>query len=232
MDVLQIDTYKFYRSVYAPVDSNMYIFIEGDEAIVVDANDNEEVFLLLKSLTIKKVHLFLTHEHYDHSCGVCSLKNNFDTVLYCHQNSKGFLSTKKNCSPRLVAFVLSTKDMNDGGHRAETFKKGLTDYDLEPDILFSDGQTIEIANHKISIIHVPGHTPASSLLVLDEKFVFTGDSLIKDIKIITSFRGGDKEDMLKIALPRLRSLPDDLMVMPGHGFPFKKKEFNFNIYTH
>ena len=231
MNVFKFDTYNFYRSVYAPVESNMYILIDGDEAFVVDSNINEEVSLLFKYHNIKKVHLFLTHEHYDHSCGVCWMKEHFDTILYCHKNSDGLLSTKKNCSPRLVAFVLSTKDMNDGGHRVEAFKKELTDYDLEPDMFLYDGQIIEITNHKIRIIHVPGHTPASSLLVMDEKIVFTGDSLIKDNKIITSFRGGNKEDMLNTTLPKLQALKDDLVVLPGHGEPFRKKEFDFSIYN-
>ena len=96
---------------------------------------------------------------------------------------------------------------------------------------FSDGQILEIARHKIRIIHVPGHTPASSLLVMDEKIVFTGDSMIEGNKIITSFRGGNKDDMLYIAIPRLKQLPDDLMVLPGHGEPFRKEQFDFNIYN-
>lgn len=231
MDTLQIDTYSFYRSVYPPVESNMYILIEGDEAIVVDTNINEDVAQLFKAHNINTVHLFLTHEHYDHSHGVCWFKDNFNTILYCHEGCKDGLTTKKNCSPRLVAFVLSAMDMNDNGHRYEDLKNQMTHYELTPDVLFTDGQVLEIAGHKIRIIHVPGHTPGSSLLMTDEKLVFTGDSLIQDNKIITSFRGGCKEDMLNIALPRLKQLPDELTVMPGHGNPFKKKEFNFNIYN-
>lgn len=231
MDILDINTYTFYRSVYSPVESNMYIMIEGNEAIIVDSNISNDVRQLLITNNINKVHLFLTHEHYDHSYGVCWMKGQFDTVLYCHENSKGLLSTKKNCSPRLVAFVLSTKYMNDGDHRVEIFKNKMIDYELEPDIFFSDGRIFEIANHKMRIIHVPGHTPASCLLVIDEKFVFTGDSLIKDNRIISSFRGGNKEDMLHITLPKLQALPDDFVVLPGHGLPFIKKEFDFSIYN-
>ena len=213
MDLLQIEAYSFYRSVYPPVESDMYILLEGNEAIVVDSNISEEVGQLLSDNYINSVHLFLTHEHYDHSHGVGWLKEHF------------------NCDPRLVAFVLSTKDMNDGGHRYELFKSEMTDYELKPDVYFSDGQILEIARHKIRIIHVPGHTPASSLLVMDEKIVFTGDSMIEGNKIITSFRGGNKDDMLYIAIPRLKQLPDDLMVLPGHGEPFRKEQFDFNIYN-
>lgn len=231
MDKISIENYSFYRSIYSPVESNMFILIESNEAIVIDSNISENVRQLLKSHSIDKVHLFLTHEHYDHSNGVCWMKNNFNTLLYCHERSKGLLSTKKNCNPRLVAFVLSAKDNCDGGCRYERFKSEMTHYELYPDVYFLDGQTLEIANHKIRIIHVPGHSPASCLLVLDDKIVFTGDSLIEGNRIITSFRGGNKEDAVNLTLPRLKQLPDEWIVMPGHGNPFMKKDFNFDIYN-
>ena len=230
MNSINIDKYLFYRSVYPPVESNMYILIDGNEAIVVDSNVDEDVFNLFKEYNINNVHVFLTHEHYDHSYGVCWMKEHFNTTLYCHGNSKGLISTHKNSSPRLVAFVLSAKDMNDGGNRHEEFKEDIRDYELIPDVYLSDGQTLNVAKHNIHVIHVPGHTPSSCLFVLDEKVVFSGDSLIADNKIITSFRGGNKDDMINIALPRLRSLPDELFVLPGHGEPFMKKEFDFSIY--
>ena len=66
--------------------------------------------------------------------------------------------------------------------------------------------------------------------MLDDKFAFTGDSLILNHKIITSFRSGSKEDFYEMTLPKLRALPPDIMIMPGHGRTFKKKEFNFDIY--
>lgn len=223
--------YSVYRSIYAPVGSNMYIVIEGNEAIVVDSNISDDVSLLLKEKGVQKVHLFLTHEHYDHTHGVCWFKGRFNTLLYAHANCRDMLSTKNNCSPRLVAFVLSAMDINDGGHRYEDFKNEMTEYTLEPDVYFEDNEVLQIAGHYIKIIHVPGHTSGSCLLVLDDKLVFSGDSFIKGNKIITSFRGGNKEKMLNVALPKLKALSDELIVMPGHGEPFKKIEFKFEIYN-
>lgn len=234
LEPLQIEgvqhTYSFHRSVFAPVESNMYVLVEGTEAIVVDSNINEEAIQMLKDKGVRKVHLFLTHEHYDHSHGVVCMKEHFDVTLYCHQNSEGKLNTKKNCSPKLVAFVCSVKDENDGGHRYEDFKKNFIEYELHPDVCFEDGSNFEIAGHSIRIIHTPGHTPGSSFIVMDEELAFTGDTMIEGNKIITTFRGGNKDE-LKNTLPILKALPDDLWIMPGHGDPFKKKQFNFDIYN-
>ena len=104
MDILGIEiddhTYRFYRSVYTPVESNMYVLVEGQEAIVVDSNIADEVLEMLKEQGVKKIYLFLTHEHYDHSHGVCWWQEQIKTLLYCHRDCKGQLSTKKKSSPR------------------------------------------------------------------------------------------------------------------------------------
>ena len=223
-------TYSFHRSVFAPVESNMYILFEGEEAIVFDTNISDDVLALLNANNVQKVHVFLTHEHYDHAHGVWWLREHFDTILYCHLECKGNISTKKRSSPRLVAFVISVKDMNDGGNRYDAFKESIVDYAIEADEYFEDGHIFSIGTHTIRCVHTPGHTPGSCLFIMDEELVFSGDSMIEGNKIITGFRGGDKERMINEALPKLKALPDDLWVMPGHGEPFKKKDFNFNIY--
>lgn len=234
MDILHLEgkhhMYSFYRSIFAPVESNMYVLIDGEEAIVFDTNISDDVLTLLKDNNVQKVHVFLTHEHYDHAHGVWWLRENFNTILYCHQECKGNISTKKRSSPRLVAFVISVKDMNDGGNRYDVFKESIVEYSVEADEYFEDGHIFNIGTHSIRCVHTPGHTPGSCLYIMDETLVFSGDSMIEGNKIITGFRGGDKERMINEALPKLKTLSYDLMVMPGHGKPFKKKDFNFNIY--
>lgn len=209
----------------------MYIIIERKEAIVIDSNINTEVYNLLLGKKVEKVHLFLTHEHYDHSHGVPWFQKHFNTTVYAHVLSKNTISTKKYSNPRLVAFVLSEMDKNDGGHRYEEFKSTVTDYNITPDIFCMDNELFEIAEHSIKISHVPGHSPGSILLTMDGVLLFSGDSLILDNKIITSFRGSNKDDFINVTLPKLKALPNELVVMPGHGSPFMKWKFNFNIYN-
>ena len=67
--------------------------------------------------------------------------------------------------------------------------------------------------------------------MLDNSIIFTGDTMIKDHKIINGFKGGSIKDMYDITLPILQQLPDKIIVMPGHGEPFIKKEFDFSIYN-
>ena len=86
MEQIHIETnnrlYSFYRSVYPPVESNMYVFVENDECIIIDTNISNEVLQVLDERGVRKVHLLLTHEHYDHSHGISWLKEHFDVTLY------------------------------------------------------------------------------------------------------------------------------------------------------
>ena len=56
--------------------------------------------------------------------------------------------------------------------------------------------------------------------------VFTGDTLIQDTSIITTFPGGNKVDYENITLPYLKRLRKDTIVMPEHGDPFILKDTN------
>lgn len=231
MDALQIDTYSFYRSTYPPVKSNMYILIEGNEAIVVDTNICAELLTLLKERYVEKVHLLLTHEHYDHSHGIAWLKEHFDTTLYCHRFCSEGLSTKKRGTPRIVALVVAMKDEETGENNLKKFKEDFVEYSHMADYSFDEEETLNIASHTICCIHTPGHSSGSCIYVLDGKILFSGDSLILGNKVITSFRGGNKDEFSQITLPILKSISDDIIIMPGHGDPFKRKGFNFNIYN-
>lgn len=235
MDVLKIDTdnssYRFYRSVYPPVESNMYVIIEGKEAIVIDSNISEDILDVIREHGVEKVHLLLTHEHYDHSHGVWWWQEKIETKLYCHKDCRGQLSTRKKSSPRLVAFVLAEKDKNHGTNQYEEFKKNIREYSLEPDVLLDDSQVISISGHQVVVYHTPGHSPGSCIYVVDDAIVFSGDSMIDGRRIITAFKGGNAEEMQYRTLPKLMSLTDDLWVLPGHGEPFMKKDFKFEIYN-
>lgn len=127
--------------------------------------------------------------------------------------------------------MLAEKDKNQGTNQYKEFKKNIREYSLEPDVLLEDSQTISIAGHQVIVYHTPGHSPGSCIYVVDGALVFSGDSMIDGRKIITAFRGGNAEEMQYQTLPKLKSLADDLWVLPGHGEPFKKKDFKFDIYN-
>ena len=62
--------------------------------------------------------------------------------------------------------------------------------------------------------------------ILNNKILFSGDTLLQNDAVITRFPESNKEQYLGIALPYLQSLDKNIIVLPGHGDPFVLSETN------
>lgn len=224
MDIFQYNDILVYRSVYAPVSSNMFVLISGREAVVFDPNENNELLLLFQEKEIEKVHIFLTHGHYDHISGVLWLKEHTKAGVYCQEKCAERLANSKRPLSRLVALVLAEQDRKDGGHRYQDFKESYKPFTIKADITFENEDCIKIGELEFKVTSTPGHSEGSACYILNDKLVFTGDSLLQNYPVITKFPGGNPMDYKMIALPYLQSLDKTLIVMPGHGYPFVLRE--------
>ncbi len=86
---------------------------------------------------------------------------------------------------------------------------------IQPDILLSDNDVVDLGNVQLTVFHTPGHTPGSLCFYYD-KFLISGD---------TCFPGGPGKTWSPAAFMQITSsltnkifqLPADTMVFPGHG---------------
>lgn len=216
-----------YRSIYAPVKSNMFTLIAGNEAVVFDPNEDEIFFTLLRRKGITKVHILLTHGHYDHINGVQWLKDHFDAEVFCQEKCADRLANSKRPLSRLVAMVLAAQDAEDGGHRYQNFKDTYKPFTIHADITFEKEEVLKFGDLEFRVTSTPGHSEGSSCYKLYEKMVFTGDTLLQDYPVILKFPESNKEDYEKFALPYLKSLSEDSIIMPGHGDPFVLKDAKY-----
>lgn len=84
------------------------------------------------------------------------------------------------------------------------------------DILLNDGDILHLGKEKIHVISTPGHTIGSVCYQI-ENAIFTGDTLFYDGDIgRTDFPSGDHVQ-LNLSLEKLLSIPNNLIVYPGHG---------------
>ncbi len=221
-------------SVYEYINSKMYVLTEGDEAIIIDPHKNEDLTELLKSKKISKVTILLTHEHHDHTTGVYWYQENFESTLICQQQAAEYISKKQYLRPTLIAFILGEEDHINGTHVYEEFKKTFVPHQYYADITFTEHYSLKWNNYTFQFYHIPGHSHGSSLILLDGKYAFTGDSLLKDLPIIIRFPGSNKDDYLSTTYPLLsRVLMPDMTILPGHGEPFALKDImkNNQIYV-
>lgn len=213
-----------YRSVYAPVRSNMFILFSDYEAMVFDPNENDELLDLFKDKGTKYVHILLTHGHYDHISGIKWLKDKVNADVFCQRKCAERIANNKKPLSRLVAMVLAQEDKVDGGHRYQDFKVSYKPFAVVADKTFDKEDKLKFGSLDIEVFSTPGHSEGSACYKLYEQMVFTGDSLIQDTVAITRFPGGNKFEYDTITLPFLRSLPKDTIILPGHGEPFLLKD--------
>ena len=90
----------------------------------------------------------------------------------------------------------------------------LTSYDSTID----DEDVIEVGRLRLHAIHTPGHTPGSVCFTIEgTPVLFSGDTLFPGGPGNTSFEGGDFPTIMRSLETRLFTLPDDSLVLPGHG---------------
>jgi glyoxylase-like metal-dependent hydrolase (beta-lactamase superfamily II) len=81
-----------------------------------------------------------------------------------------------------------------------------------------DGQPLAVGKARIHILHIPGHTLGNVACLLNESYVFTGDSIFIN-SIARPDLGGHGETWAGLhyhSLRRLLDLPDTTVVLPGH----------------
>jgi hydroxyacylglutathione hydrolase len=168
------------------------------EAIVVDPGDDIPRILALLSkhhLTVKQI--VITHAHIDHIAGAHRLKRLTGApVLY-----------NLNDLP-----LVKMMDVQAGW-------LGIPTPSVEaPDDTLDDGRRITITGLTGSILHTPGHTEGSVCLYLPaQSLLLAGDTLFAGSIGRTDLPGGDLRKIISSIHDRLLTLPDETIVIPGHG---------------
>lgn len=85
------------------------------------------------------------------------------------------------------------------------------------DKLIEDGDTFKVGNALVSCKHVPGHAPGSICLVVDDKWLVTGDTLFIGDCGRSDLPGGSIKTLYE-SLQKIKTLSDHLIVCSGHDY--------------
>lgn len=87
-----------------------------------------------------------------------------------------------------------------------------------PDRWLAEGEVIEIAGQSFDVLHCPGHSPGSVVLVSHAvKFAISGDVLFQQSVGRSDLPGGDHATLMASIIDKLLPLGDDITFLPGHG---------------
>lgn len=78
------------------------------------------------------------------------------------------------------------------------------------------GESLAVGKLEVTFLHTPGHTPGSQCFLVGDCLV-SGDTLFIDSCGRTDLPGGSPEEMFH-SLQRLKSLPDETILYPGHNY--------------
>src|SRR5260370_13153996 len=113
--------------------------------------------------------------------------------------------------------VLATISVPVHVHREEASSvprvTGISSSDL---VVHDAGDDIKVGDITVQVLHTPGHTPGSQCFLVDDLLV-SGDTLFLEGCGRTDLAGSDPEAMYE-SLARLATLPDDVVVFPGHRY--------------
>lgn len=179
------------------------IFVIFDEstkqAIIVDPSFQSQPildFVNENSLNVESI--LCTHAHFDHFAGVA-------------------LTAESLTPPPKI--LLNEKDHalweDGGGSKHFNFSIKLPP---QPDRFLAHGQILQMGKEQLEIREVPGHSPGSIILYIPSlKTAICGDAIFRESIGRTDLADGDHELLLKSIREQVFTLPDETILLPGHG---------------
>ena len=177
--------------------------IVGDEAskraIVIDPGDEiEKVSALLDKHGLTVAAIVATHGHIDHVGGIAKLKALTGAPAMIHEADM----------PMYENIALQAQWL--GVPPPPT---------TQIDGYLNDGRPLEFGKQKLDVRHTPGHSPGSVSFIAptNTPIVFAGDTLFAGSIGRTDLWGGSFDQIILSIRNSLLPLPDDSVVLPGHG---------------
>jgi hydroxyacylglutathione hydrolase len=169
------------------------------EAIVVDPGDQiEDILAILAQHQLAVKAIVITHAHIDHVAGAAKLRAATSAPVYMNEKDRELLNALN-----VQASWLGL---------ATTPERTEVDNDAK------DGTALKLGPSDFYILHTPGHTEgSSSIYIPQEGKLVAGDTLFRSSIGRTDLPGGDSRKILSSIKTRLLELPDETIVIPGHG---------------
>jgi hydroxyacylglutathione hydrolase len=190
-------------------DTNCYVVAPGpgEQCVVIDPGIGviDRLDEVLARHRLRPAAVLLTHGHLDHTFSVAPVCGARGVTAYVHPGDREMLADPaKGLSTDLTALF--------GGRLPYS----------EPDDVaeLRDGTVMEIAGLSLTVEHAPGHTGGSVLFRTpgdEAPLCFSGDVLFAGSIGRTDLPGGDWPTMRASLRDRVLPLPDETVVLPGHG---------------
>lgn len=185
--------------IAGPFDANNYLLMDKNtkEAVLIDCSEyKQEIIEDIYKLGAKVKYILLTHGHFDHILGVNKMTEALGVDAYINKEDV-ILAENINMMPKLLNLPMAEVPIING--RIE------------------DWQEFQFGEHKIKAIPTPGHTEGGMSFLVDNEFLFSGDTLFCQSFGRTDLFGGNIKKLVNSIKNVLFELDDNIIVYPGHG---------------
>lgn len=186
-----------------PFQENTYVLInDKKQCIIIDPgfyyeNERTEFLTFIESEGLKVARLLNTHCHIDHILGNRLVERTFGVGLEIHEKDKVILD-----------FGAQTASMYNIGYEPSPM----------PVSYLKEGDTVTLGDDVLEVRFTPGHSPGSiSFYCAAQQFVIAGDVLFQESIGRTDLPGGSFDVLAQSIREQLYTLPDEVVVYPGHG---------------
>jgi glyoxylase-like metal-dependent hydrolase (beta-lactamase superfamily II) len=168
------------------------------EAMVIDPGDEiQSILALVRKHNLQVKQIVITHAHIDHVGGAMKLRAATGAPILLNQNDYELL--------KILDIQASWIGIASPGK-------------VEIDQNIGQADTVKAGSLTANVIVTPGHTEGSVCLYFPaEKKLIAGDTLFAGSIGRTDLPGGSFEKIIDSLRDKLLALPDDTLVIPGHG---------------
>ncbi len=167
------------------------------ECVLVDPGlDREAIEASLDELKLVPRAIFCTHGHFDHLGSAEHFQRKHSIPLHLHDadirtaRSSNFLLAALKYPYRIVV--------------------------PEDYVVVGEGFSWVAGPDRVDVLHVPGHTPGSTVLLFNGD-AFTGDTVFRHDVWFGSLPGENREQLVASVRRLWDALPEDAFIYPGHG---------------
>ena len=166
-------------------------------AVVDPGGDVDHVRAAVTKVGIKVEKILITHGHLDHAGGAAELAEALGVAIE---------------GPHIAdKFLLD-------GIAAQAHEYGYAARNMTPGRWLVEGDTVTVAGRTFDILHCPGHSPGSVVMVnKEQRFALVGDVLFRGSIGRTDMPYGDHAALIAAIRTKLFPLGDDITFICGHG---------------